>query len=175
MYLIPRSQHANSSYEACVWRGGAAILLAGFPRANSGNLRHCAATRFSHLLDVLTLTNWLFLFPQEVNFPRNCDSWNSSHCCGNRHLPALSQNSCCRSKLPVLECATRTSLTVSRALLRPQHYLYWSRMASTPRWAIPKLLWSHADENLSIHLFLPINILRDSNNHTSYASFMRYL
>lgn len=174
MYLIPHSQHASSWHE--VW-GGAAMLLAGIPRANSGNLRHRAATRFSHLLDVLTLTNWLFLFlfPQEVNFPHNCDSRNSSHCCGNRHLLTLSQNSCCRSKLPGPECATRTSLTMSRAIICSQHCLYWSRMASTPRWAIPKLLWSHADKNLSIHVFLPINILRYSNNYTSYASFMRYL
>lgn len=108
-------------------------LLAGFPRANFGNLKHHAATRVSHLLNLLTLTNWLFLFlfPQEVNFPRNCDSWNSSHCCGSQHMPTLLQISCYRSKLPVLACAIGTSLAISRAvLLHSQHYLYWSRMTS---------------------------------------------
>lgn len=134
-------------------------LLAGFPRGSSGSLKHHAATQFSHLLDVLTLT---ISFSTKLSFPHDCDSWNSPHCCGNQHLPTPSPNSCYKSKLPVLEHAIWTLLAISRAVLHSWHSLYWSRMASTPCWAIPKLLWSHTSQNLSIHVFLPTNTLRDT-------------
>lgn len=101
-------------------------------------------------------------FPAKPSFLHDCDSWNSPQCCGNQYLPTLLPNSCYKSKFPVLERAIWTLLAISRAVLHSWHSLYWSRMASTPCWAIPKLLWSHTSQNLSIHVFLLTNTLRDT-------------